>query len=299
MDDWMVEFTPVLASLIALADSDGRMTEAAAAIEVPQSSMSRRIRALEDTLGVALVIPDGRGLRLTARAVQLADQLRPLLRAADEVIGDLIGESDPNQGTLRFGFPLTLGSGTVPALLADFVRKYPRVRLNLRQAHGQALVDDLRRGILDLAITIPAPDDLPHTVLAEQQVLAVVSSRHPLAEKVSIDLGDLEGERFIANPGSYDLRQRTEEWCAAAGFVSISAIEVTEFDTVRDFVSRDLGVALRPRSSRRFRGVVEVPLAGDRFMRTAVLARTAQRLSPIAHRFNEFVVERGFALRGE
>jgi len=291
----MPELAPALASLVALADHGGRMTEAARVTGVPQSSMSRRIHALARELGVPLVVPDGRGLRLTPDAERIANDLRPLLRGAEGVLVDAVAQSDPDSGTLRFGFPLTMGAGKVPGLLADFVRKYPRVRLQLRQAHGRALVEDLHRGVLDLAITIPPPDDLPHTVLARQPILAALASGHPLAARPWIDLADLEGERFIANPSSYDLRRRTEEWCATAGFEPSIAIEVTEFGTARDFVSRDLGVALLPLPARRFPGVVDVPLRGDGYARTVALATTMPSLSPIARRFRDFVVERGIS----
>ncbi|WP_267130403.1 LysR substrate-binding domain-containing protein [Gordonia crocea] len=99
----------------------------------------------------------------------------------------------------------------------------------------------------------------------------------------------------MANPSSYDLRRRTEEWCATAGFEPSIAIEVTEFGTARDFVSRDLGVALLPLPARRFPGVVDVPLRGDGYARTVALATTMPSLSPIARRFRDFVVERGIS----
>ncbi|WP_245663260.1 LysR substrate-binding domain-containing protein [Nocardia inohanensis] len=93
---------------------------------------------------------------------------------------------------------------------------------------------------------IPAPADLPAMVLGQQPIQLYVARRHPLARHDVIDLADLAGERFIANPPSYHLRQLLDTWCAEAGFAPTVAFEITEFDTLRALVGHGLGVALLP-----------------------------------------------------
>ncbi|MFT4087982.1 MAG: LysR family transcriptional regulator [Gordonia sp. (in: high G+C Gram-positive bacteria)] len=284
----MDQTAPHLAALVALSDHGGRMTEAATSLGVPQSSMSRRIHALEEMLDVPLLVRDGRVVRLTPAAVRLAELSRGPLGDLDEAVAEVTGAADPEAGIVRFGFPLTMGGGAVPEMLAAFARRHPRVRLRLRQAHGRALIDDLTAGALDVAITIPAPESLTHVVVGEQRIYAALSDRHPLATRLAIELGELDGEPFIANPASFHLRRATEKWCRAAGFDPDVTVEVSEFDAIRDFVGRDMGVALLPRAARPVPGLVEVALRGDDLVRSIALVTAGEKLTPVARRLHEF-----------
>ena len=163
-----------LRELVELADQDGHLTEAAAALGIPQSTMSRRIHALERHLGMALTVPRGRAIGLTTAAIDLVGAVRAPLREIDAALVDLAEAADPEHGRIRFGFPLTMGAGEVPDLLAVFNREHPGIRLDLKQAHGAELVADLQAGTLDLAIIIPPPPEVNHEVLARQTIIAAL-----------------------------------------------------------------------------------------------------------------------------
>lgn len=286
----MKALAPQLRALTELAAQDGHMTGAASALGIPQSSMSRRIHALEETLCVPLLIRDGRTVRLTSAARSLAQRVWGPLHEIEMAIALLTETADPDHGTVRFGFPLTMGSGAVADLLADFSRQHPGVRLQLQQAHGSALIEDLRTGKLDLAITIPPPADLEHTILATQQINAVLPEDHPLATQDCIDLTALKDARFIANPPSYNLRQLTESWCRSAGYEPNIGIEITEFATIRELVSRGLGVSLLPGTTRPVEGVVEVPLKGKVHTREIALTSATETQTAVTQRLSEFIL---------
>ncbi|MFT4212382.1 MAG: LysR family transcriptional regulator [Microbacterium sp.] len=295
MDEWMPQLAPQLRALVELARQDGHMTDAAAALGIPQSSMSRRVHALEERLGVPLVIRDGRQVRLSPAAVDLAERARGPLRELESTLAHVTDAAHPDRGTVRLGFPLTMGAGTVPDLLADFNRRYPGIRLILKQAHGAALFDDLREGTLDLAITIPAPDDLPHTVIAAQEIRAIIAADHPLAARTSIPLAALRDETFIANPPTYNLRHLTEGWCRQAGFEADIRIEITESGTIRELIRRSLGVALLPPAERPIEGVAEVSLTGPGYSRQIALAAATTAHTRVTARLHEFILTRGLA----
>lgn len=293
MDGLSTLLAPQLRALIELAVHGGHMTQAAAALEIPQSSMSRRIRSLESTLGTPLLIRDGRTVRLTPAAKLLVQKVQDPLREVDAALADLVGDADPDTGTVRFGFPLTMGAGAIPDLLAAFRHRHPGILLQLKQAHGSALIDELRDGILDLAITIPPPTDLHHALLGTQEICLVVSERHPLAEVSAVHLEQLHAETFIANPLSYNLRQLTEHWCRQAGFRPNVAIEITEFATIRELIDRGLGVAFLPRSERPVDGLVEVPLSDGPYSREVSLTWAAPKQTPVAKRLAAFILDQG------
>ncbi|GGC57590.1 putative transcriptional regulator, LysR family protein [Hoyosella rhizosphaerae] len=266
------------------------MTQAAAALGVPQSSMSRRIHALEEELGVPLLIHDGRIVRLTPPAQQLAARVRDPLRQLELAIAEVTGAADPDHGTVRFGFPLTMGSGHIPDLLAEFRHRHPGVKVLLKQAHGAALSADLLAGDLDLAIVIPAPERLRHVRIGVQEIRVVVPDNHPLALRRRIELADLKSEIFIANPPSYNLRRLTESWCQEAGYTPDIAFEVTEFATIRELISRGIGIALLPHDERNPPGLTELPIAGPQYRRDITLAWAATIEAPPTARLSSFLL---------
>ncbi|NLE81940.1 MAG: LysR family transcriptional regulator [Rhodococcus sp.] len=251
--------TPLLAAFLAAAEA-GHVTRAAEVLGVPQSSLSRRLRAAEKVLGFALFQPVGRRVALTAQGRDLFEQIRRPMHDLDHAIAAARANADPEGGLVRFGFPLTLGPVSIPALLADFHAHVPRMRLQLVQAHGEALAAQIRDGRLDLAVMIPAPADLPSTVIGRQRIRLVVAREHRLASKRSVGAADLADEQFVANPQSYHLRQLTDAWCAEAGFTPRVAFEITEFDTLRSLVAHGMGVALLPDAETPQPGTVSIPL---------------------------------------
>lgn len=239
------ELVPLLAAFATAAD-EGHITRAAQRLGVPQSSLSRRLKAVERSVGVPLFQPLGRGIALTAAGRELFDRTRDLVGALDDAVTVVRGHADPDRGLVRFGFPLTLGPVSIPSLLADFHGSAPRIRLYLVQAHGEALAEMIRDGRLDLAVMIPAPTDLPAITLGHQRIHLYVGRDHRLAGQGTAELSDLADESFIANPPTYHLRHLLDTQCAAAGFTPKVVFEITEFDTLRALVARNLGIALLP-----------------------------------------------------
>lgn len=287
----MGELAPQLRALDELAAHDGHMTRAADSLGIPQSSMSRRIHALEKTLGLRLLIQDGRTVRLTPAAVRLADRARDPLHALEATIEAIAGEADAHHGVVRLGFPLTMGAGRLPTLIAEFHRRAPGIRLQIKQAHGSQLTTDLKSGELDVAVMIPASDEVRHTVIGAQPILAVLPAEHRLAGRKRLRLNELRDEPFIANPVSYNLRQLTDSWCAAAGFTPQIAVEITEFATMHELIGRGLGIALLPHDARGTPNTVEIALTPTGYQRDIALAWSPTAVTPASRRLLAFIRE--------
>jgi DNA-binding transcriptional LysR family regulator len=289
MDHWMGQLAPQLRALEELANHDGHMTRAADSLGIPQSSMSRRIHALEKTLGLRLVIREGRTVRLTPAAHRLAERSRHPLRELEATIETIASEADPDHGTVRFGFPLTMGSGQVPTLIAEFHRRVPGVRLQIKQAHGSELSADLKAGVLDVAVVIPPPTEVRHTVIGTQPIRVVLPTDHQFASRRRLRLDELDGETFIANPTSYNLRQLTETWCSTVGFIPVIPVEINEFATIRELIGRGLGIALLPHDERSASNTTEIPLTPNTYQRDISLAWGPTAVTPASRRLLAFI----------
>ena len=199
-DSWAGILAPRLAQFAAVARHE-HVTRAAHELGMPQPTLSRAIVRLEDDLGIALFARHGRTLSLTpAGRAFLASTERALTdmeRATESVRAD----ADPAAGKVAFGFLHTLGPETVPGLIRTFRADHPRIRFQLVQNYGEAMIERLRVGDLDLCLTSPVPDypDLVARRLDEQKLRLVVPDDHPLARRKRVRLAEA-ADRAVRHP---------------------------------------------------------------------------------------------------
>ncbi|OEJ94687.1 LysR family transcriptional regulator [Streptomyces thermolilacinus SPC6] len=291
---------PRLAYFAAVARHE-HVTRAAHETGVPQSTLSRAVARLEDDLGVTLFARKGRALSLTpaGRTFLLAVEraLGEVERAAEAVRADV----DPTAGRVAFGFLHTMGSETVPALLRAFRVDHPKVRFTLVQNYGEAMIERLRAGELDLCLTSPVPDapDLVGRRLDEQRLRLVVPDDHRLAGRKRIRLAEAADEAFVTLEPGYGLRRITDDLCAEAGFRPRVAFEGEEAETLRGLVAAGLGVALLPPPAVPRPGVVELTVTAPRAVREIGVAWQAGRPdTPPVAAFKKFLLSRRGRLLG-
>ncbi|MBY8883952.1 LysR family transcriptional regulator [Streptomyces sp. PTM05] len=265
---WDGLLAPRLAQFAAVARHE-HVTRAAQQLGVPQSTLSRAMARLEADLEVTLFARHGRTVSLTpAGRAFLASVDRALdgvRRAAEEVRAD----ADPDSGKVAFGFLHTLGPETVPSLLREFRADHPRVRFQLVQNYGEAMLERLRAGDLDLCLTAPLPDapDLVVRSLDEQRLRLVVPEGHRLAGRKRVRVAEAEGEWFVTLETGYGLRRITDALCEEAGFTPKVAFEGEEAETLRGLVAAGLGVALLPPPAVPRPGVVELAVTAPKAVR--------------------------------
>ncbi len=267
-EDIRAVLAPRLAYFEAVARHE-HVTRAAHELGVPQSTLSRAMVRLEQDLGVTLFARRGRTVSLTpAGRTFLASAERALAeveKAADSVRAD----ADPTAGKVAFGFLHTMGSETVPSLIRAFRADHPRVRFQLVQNYGEAMIERLRAGGLDLCLTSPVPDapDLVARRLDEQRLRLVVPEDHRLAGRRRIRLAEAADETFVTLEPGYGLRRITDDLCTEAGFTPRVAFEGEEAETLRGLVAAGLGVALLPPPAVARPGVVELTVTAPRAVR--------------------------------
>ncbi len=290
----MALLAPRLAYFAGVARTE-HVTRAAREMQVPQSTLSRALVRLEQDLGVELFARRGRTVALTpAGRTFLASVERALAeveRAADEVRAD----ADPATGKVAFGFLHTMGAETVPGLIHAFRADHPRVRFSLVQNYGEAMLEKLRAGELDLCLTSPVPDapDLVARRLDEQKLRLVVPADHRLAGRRRIRLAEAAEEGFVTLEAGYGLRRITDDLCREAGFTPRVAFEGEEAETLRGLVAAGLGVALLPPPAVARPGVVELAVTAPRAVREIGVAWLEGHVdTPPVAAFKKFLLSR-------
>jgi LysR family transcriptional regulator, low CO2-responsive transcriptional regulator len=140
-----------LRTFLAVA-STGSVRAAADQLVVTQPAVSAALAAVRKQVGVALVMRDGRGLRLTPAGEALAERARAALALLDEAVAAARGEADPDRGRLRLASVTTAGEHLAPPLLASFLADHPEVAVSMEVGNRRRVADLLAHHEVDLAI---------------------------------------------------------------------------------------------------------------------------------------------------
>ncbi|MFE2538202.1 LysR family transcriptional regulator [Streptomyces sp. NPDC059371] len=259
---------PRLAYFAGVARTE-HVTRAAEQMGVPQSTLSRAMVRLEQDLGVDLFARRGRTVSLTPAGRTFLSSVERALAEVERAAEEVRADADPATGKVAFGFLHTMGSETVPGLIRAFRADHPGVRFSLVQNYGEAMLERLRSGELDLCLTSPVPDapDLVGRRLDEQKLRLVVPADHPLASRRRIRLAEAADETFVTLEPGYGMRRIADDLCQEAGFRPRIAFEGEEAETLRGLVAAGLGVALLPPPAVPRPGVVELTVTAPRAVR--------------------------------
>lgn len=178
----------------------GSVTAAANAVELSQSAMSNAIAELEKSLGVQLLVRQpARGMFLTTAGEILVSRAGRLLEDAEEIAAQVRASNMLLRGPLNIGCYASFVPTVMPAVLAEYMGSYPDVDVRLREGSENQLIDWLRAGECDLAVTygVELPPDVSFDPLVTLTSYVLVSTSHPLAEAKNLDLEALRDTPFI------------------------------------------------------------------------------------------------------
>ncbi len=260
-------------------------TAAALACNVSQPTLSAQVAKLEDELGGALIERGRHGAKLTARGQlfrpRATDALQ-LLQLGRIELEELAGLK---RGSLVLGCLPTTGAYLLPKILTAFSASYPKIQVNLREDSSPSLARAIRSSEVDLAITDDAGtgEGIASQVLFTEELLVAVPKKHRLADRLEVDLNELDGEAIILMKKGHGFRSIVLAALARAGVEPKVVYESTEIETVQALVEAGLGLSLVPRLVQRTPGPCYLRIKDPRPSRTVLLAwRDGLDLSPAA-----------------
>ena len=202
--------------LLAVANY-GSFSLAAEKCFVTQPSLSMQVKNLEEELGVIVldrskkpVLPTDAGLAVIRQAKE-AVQAFAMVR---EVVSDLQNEIS---GTLRLGVIPTIAPYLLHRFIPDFVRKCPKVELQIREMMTGDIIRALDRDMLDAAIMAggTSPEGIREEELFNDRFFAYVSTDHPLCQRSNIRIEDIDVRHLLLLSEGNCLRDQVIELCQA------------------------------------------------------------------------------------
>ncbi|MGH9153867.1 MAG: LysR substrate-binding domain-containing protein [Acidimicrobiales bacterium] len=221
---------------------------------VTPPAVSAALATLQRELGVALVVREGRGLRVSPAGEVFAGYARQLLGLMEEARLAAAGHMHPERGRVRLAAVNTVGEYVVPAVLAQFRARYPDAEVALEVGNRAHVWDLLAHRQVDLAIGGRPPSGGRLTTLATRPtalvLVAATRTARPKGRRRWREVGAAELEKqvwLLREPGS-GTRAATEEFLGELG-IEPRSLMLGSNGSIRESVQVGLGVTLAARES--------------------------------------------------
>lgn len=237
-----------LLTFIKVAETNS-FSEAALRLFVTQPAISKRIAALESSLGVRLFDRIGRQIILTEAGIRLLPKAKQIANDIKDIQHSMTLQTEGISGELGIATSHHIGLRRLPNILKKFQINYPLAQLDIdftqsEDAYQQVLKGDVEIGI----ITLSNKDDhlIESIPIWSDPLTCVVSRDHPLAKVSNLDLVELAKHPCVLPNENTFTRQIAEQVFGKQGLKPLVRMNTNNLETLAMLVSIGWGWSLLP-----------------------------------------------------
>ena len=255
-------------SIFQAVAASGSVSAGAQRLHLSQSAVSKQLGEFEQALGVLLFDRLPRGMRLTeaGRLLQgYANNLVAVEAEAEAAIRDLkLGV----RGRLRIGASRTVGAYIMPALLAQFRRRYPDVELFLQVDSTAVIEQRLIASELDIGFTegIVGSELLEYRVFASDELVLIAAPTHPITRTQPAPLAAVIQQPLLMHEVGSGTRAVTEKAFSARKITLRPSMTLASTEAIKHTVATGVGIAVLSafavRTELAARTLTVVPMKG-------------------------------------
>lgn len=272
--------------------------KAAESLFITEPSLNRAIREMEKELGIQLFEKRGRNIFLNKYGHLFLPYVKRSLQELERGVDLMKAYTRPDQGKITLGFIYTMGYTLVPEMITQFqaVEGNDGITFDFHQGTTAALIKELKEEKIDAALcsSVENEPDVLFYPVAEEELVVAVPKGHPLSNRGSVSLKELEPYPVIAFDKSSGLNEMINKLLDQAQVHLKTACHVEEDNAMAGFVAAGYGVAILPDFyTLQYYNLDRIPIA-DSFERRylfLVLLRQSQVL-PVVERFRNFLLSR-------
>ncbi|MFT4030630.1 MAG: LysR family transcriptional regulator [Protaetiibacter sp.] len=246
----------------------GGVGRAATSLSLSQPVVSAHVRALEDRLEVRLAEKDGRGIRLTEAGRVVYGWARRVRSATAEMERTLSLVAAGQAGSLTVFADATVGSYTLPGVVAAFLERYRDADVTLEVRQSDLVLAGVADGLADCGVVLT--DAVPEgsglrSVLLGSVESAIVTSPRSTAAAIRMTVSEAAEEEWVTPPPGSTRRRIEDAVMAGNGLLARrSRMSVGNPEAQRRAVLSGAGIAVMPL------GAVERELANGTLQRVEV-----------------------------
>jgi LysR family cys regulon transcriptional activator len=224
------------------------LSNAAEALFTSQPGISKQIRSLEEELGVDIFVRHGK------RVVAVTEPGKAILEIAQRMLKDVenlkqVGEefTEEDNGHLTIATTHTQARYALPHVIQRFTKRYPGVRLSLRQGSPTQISELVTSGEADIAIATEAIElyeDLVMLPCYEWNRCVLVPPGHPLLKAKKLTLEAMVSFPIITYDFAFTGRSRINQAFADKGLTPNVVLTAIDADVIKTYVELGLGIGI-------------------------------------------------------
>lgn len=223
------------------------LSAAAEALFTSQPGISTQVRSLEEELGVDIFVRHGK------RVVAITEPGKAILEIAQRVLKDVqslkkVGEefTEEDQGSLTIATTHTQARYALPKVIQQFTKRYPAVRLSLRQGSPTQIAELVRSGEADIAIATEETahyQDLVMLTCHTWDRAVLVPRGHPLLKR-RLTLEAVAEFPIITYDVAFAGRTRINQAFSDRGLTMNVVLTAIDADVIKTYVELGMGVGI-------------------------------------------------------
>ncbi len=253
--------------------------QAAALSFLTQSAISQQLAFLEKHFGKKLIERTKGQFLLTPEGLLLLEASRSILETERKVKEEIQQLPDEISGSVLVKSAYSVGLHLLPPLIRNFMKKFPKIKLNLEYSHSDRILAEVLSGTCDIGIVIlPCAESEKFEIhpFIEEKLNYICSPYHPNARKSRVSLSDLQNESFVAFYKNLQTRQLIDGIFSKHG-ISVNVIHEEEnIETLKRVVEVGGGVSILPEAAVllevKNKTLKSIPFAEGPFYRKAGIA---------------------------
>src|SRR5206468_3489175 len=223
----------LLAQLEAFVESArlGSVSRGAEALFITQPAMSARLKALESSLGVELLVRTRRGVRLSEAGKAFLPFAQRALEAVSEGEQLLNELTRGGEGRLAIGAAPAVSTSVLPGMLARFRAARPNAQLIVRTGHSEEVLELVLREQVELGLVreLRHPE-IVETPLYDDELVLVFEPGHAFAKRERIKVTEVASEHLILFDRTSSYHELTSSLFRQAGVVPRGVMELDTID---------------------------------------------------------------------
>ncbi|MEL6553375.1 MAG: LysR family transcriptional regulator [Cyanobacteria bacterium J06621_11] len=255
----------------------GSFSGAALELEVSQSAVSRAIASLETELGIPLLLRGRFGAKLTPVGERIMHHAQQMLALREQIEYEVNLDKGLYNGRLRIASFRSAATHLLPANIARFRNRFPRVEIVLMELDPAGVEQSLREGQTDIGlIPLPRSEEFKTLEIAQDEYVVLLPKTDPPPPR-NLTWEMLSSQSFILFNYAECTSAVKEHWAQWGQSLQV-AYTIKEDSTIVSMVAQGLGAAVLPRLAAlpipEDVYVRSLPIRLDRKIGVATLANT-------------------------
>jgi len=215
---------------------------------VSQPALSMQIKELEDELKVSLVERRKSGVELTEKGEEVVRRARTILASVRDLVDYAKQQEGVLSGVLRLGAIPSIAPYLLPAALPELQRRFPTLKLQLRETLTENLVHELVSGDLDvILVALPIDDPEVETCFLFDDAFILATKATPEnARAKGATPNMLSDERLLLLEEGHCLRDQALSYCHMMTREARESFGASSLATIVQMVANGYGITLLP-----------------------------------------------------